>query len=351
MSKKIRDDKPSIFGKLGRVISDLVYSGRVSLHQKIKRNKPTQVKTLNGIAQRKTKNLIFYCILMAWPVLQFSVFYLGVNINSILMAFQTYNSKTFSFEWYGFKNFEVVFNSIATNKSILLCAQNSLLYFGIGILSTVLALFFSYYIYKKMIGHKFFRLVLYLPSIISPIVIGLIYSYFTNMTIPNYLSIWTGKQIMINTVEQKRTLLIIYNLLMSFGVNVLMYSSSMSSIDDSVIESAQLDGAKPIREFFSIVLPLIYPTVATFLAVSVAGIFTNQYNLFSLYGDKVASDAPQINNLGYFLYMQTYWAVVENAMESQFVVPATWGIVFTAVAAPLTLTARWALNKFGPSAE
>ena len=267
------------------------------------------------------------------------------------MAFQTYNIKTFSFEWYGLKNFEVVFKEIATNENIIKFAGNSLLYFSMGIVTTMLALFFSYYIYKKMAGHKFFRLVLYLPSIISPIVIGLIYSYFMNMTLPNYLSIWTGEQIMIKTVSQKRTLLIIYNIRMSFGVNVLMYSSSMSSIDDAIIESAQLDGAKPIREFFSIVLPLIYPTVATFLAVSIAGIFTNQYNLFSLYGDKVASDAPQINNLGYFLYMKTYWAVVENAMESQFVVPATWGIVFTMVAAPITLGARWALNKFGPSAD
>ena len=33
-------------------------------------------------------DLIFYCVFMAWPVLQFLVYYVGVNINSILMSFQ-----------------------------------------------------------------------------------------------------------------------------------------------------------------------------------------------------------------------------------------------------------------------
>ena len=225
--------------------------------------------------------------------------------------------------------------------------MNSILYFGVGILSTVLALLFSYYIFKKMAGYKFFRLVLYIPSIISPIVIAIIFMHFIEKVVPGYLWLWTGsKYPTMDTESQKRFWLIFYNLLLSFGVNVLMYSSSMSSIDDSVIESAQLDGAKPIREFFSIVLPLIYPTVATFLAVSIAGIFTNQYNLFSLYGDSAPS---ALQNLGYFLYLKTYFAVVEGSMESAFVIPATWGLVFTLVAAPITLFARWALNKFGPS--
>jgi ABC-type sugar transport system permease subunit len=125
-----------------------------------------------------------------------------------------------------------------------------------------------------------------------------------------------------------------------------MYSSSMSSIDDSVIESAGLDGASPIREFASIVLPLIYPTIATFLAVSVAGIFTNQFNLFSLYGDNPPS---HLQNLGIFLYLKTYFAVVEGSMEAAFVIPATWGVLLTLVAAPITIFVRWALNKFGPS--
>ena len=344
MSKIAREDRVTWFDRFKKAVSDKTYDLKVKLSPK----KPvTNAKKEKGIAQRKVNNLVFYCILMAWPVIQFSIFYIGVNINSILMAFQTYNSQTYSFDWYGFGNFNVVFNQLANDGNVMEYVLNSLLYFGIGLLSTVLALLFSYYIYKKMVGHKFFRLILYVPSIISPIVIALIFNKFVYDVIPGYWQLWTGNKIsLVETEAQQSAMIIFYNLLLSFGVNVLMYSSSMSSIDDSVIESAGLDGASPLREFMSIVLPLIYPTIATFLAVSVAGIFTNQYNLFSLYGD----NPPQhLQNLGMFLYLKTYFAVVEGSMEAAFVIPATWGVVLTLIAAPITIIVRWALNKFGPS--
>ena len=36
----------------------------------------------------RQKDLIFYCLMMIWPVAQFCVFYIGVNFNSILLSFQ-----------------------------------------------------------------------------------------------------------------------------------------------------------------------------------------------------------------------------------------------------------------------
>lgn len=99
--------------------------------------------------------------------------------------------------------------------------------------------------------------------------------------------------------------LIFYNIFLSFGVNVLMYSSAMSSIDDSVIESASLDGVTPIREFWSIVVPLIFPTLATFLVVGVAAMFTDQAQLFALFG---AESCPeQLYTIGYFRNGNAYF--------------------------------------------
>lgn len=55
-----------------------------------------------------------------------------------------------------------------------------------------------------------------------------------------------------------------------------MYLGSMNTISDSVIESAQLEGAGFFTEFFHIVLPLCYSTIVTFLVVGIASIFVNQ---------------------------------------------------------------------------
>ena len=43
------------------------------------------------------KKLIFYIACFALPVLQFLIFYIGVNFQSILLAFQKYDGKTTSF--------------------------------------------------------------------------------------------------------------------------------------------------------------------------------------------------------------------------------------------------------------
>ncbi|MFR6640369.1 MAG: hypothetical protein ACLUSP_02680 [Christensenellales bacterium] len=56
---------------------------------------PETTEKLNGGVKRsatmhksKVSDMIFYCCLLAIPVLQFCVFYIGVNLNSILLSFQ-----------------------------------------------------------------------------------------------------------------------------------------------------------------------------------------------------------------------------------------------------------------------
>lgn len=304
----------------------------------------------DGLSKRKIKNAVFYSVMMAWPIFQFIVFYIGVNFNSIILAFKDYNNETRVYEFAGFANLKIVIDRITRDPNMLIYLRNSILFYIIGIFGTLLALLFSYYIYKKMTGYKFFILVLYLPSIISPIVLSIIFRYLVDRAMPDIFKDYFHKEILGLFVGGKTMMptLIFYNIFLSFGVNVLMYSSAMSSIDDSVIESASLDGVTPIREFWSIVVPLIFPTLATFLVVGVAAMFTDQAQLFALFG---AESCPeQLYTVGYYLYSNTYLAVA-YATDGSYPLLSAYGVVLTIVAVPLTLVVKWLLNKFGPSAE
>ena len=75
-----------------------------------------------------------------------------------------------------------------------------------------------------------------------------------------------------------------------------MYSNSMSGISEEVIEAAKLDGATGIKKFFYVVFPQVFGTVSTFLIIGVAGIFTNQINLFSFY-EASAPDDVRVSTL------------------------------------------------------
>ena len=123
-----------------------------------------------------------------------------------------------------------------------------------------------------------------------------------------------------------------------------MYSGAMNGIDPSVTEAAKLDGANPFVEFFCVILPLIFPTIQTFLVTGVASIFVNQVNLVAFEG--YSTEAKYIT-VGYYLFSNAEQATT----QAEYPLLATYGVSLTLIAAPLTLLTRWALEKFGPSAE
>ena len=119
----------------------------------------------------------------------------------------------------------------------------------------------------------------------------------------------------------------------------------MSGIPDSVVEAAKIDGITPLREFFSITLPLIYPTVVTFFVVTVAGIFTNQMHVFSFFGDKAEYN---VYTVGYFLYRQISDV---NTGISEYPYLSAFGLVLTLISVPLTLLVKKGLEAVGPKGE
>ncbi len=298
-----------------------------------------------GMSRRNRNRLIFYCVFLALPVLQFCVFYIGVNFNSILLAFKDYSYEDGSFQWVGFENFSEVFYDFKTLLYMRASVKNSLLLYVFTLLGTVLALFFSYYIYKKAPLSGFYRTILFLPNIISSIVMVLMFKYFVERAIPEIVyminpdSTFPG---LLADPDYVLPTLIFYCVWSGFGTQMLMYTGAMGGISDSVIEAAKLDGVTPLKEFFYIVLPLIYPTVVTFVVVGVSGIFTNQMNLFNFYGLQAEY---RYYTFGYYLYRQT-----QSANISQYPKLAALGLLLTAVAVPLTLLIRKGLEKAGPKA-
>ena len=87
------------FAELKRAVSDRIYSLSVKLHRKGKDRK----KTMNTT---KRNELVFCFAFLAVPVCQMLIFYFGVNFNSILLAFQGYDSVEHSFYFKGFGKHE-----------------------------------------------------------------------------------------------------------------------------------------------------------------------------------------------------------------------------------------------------
>ena len=295
---------------------------------------------------------------MLWPVLQFVVFYIAVNFNSFLLAFKKVDANLNFIEW-TLDHFKIWFTEGTTPHTRLMAAFTvSFKAYAIHtLIGMPMGLLFSFYIFKRLPGAMFFRVILYLPSVLSSLVLVLIYSYFVtapfqdimvklfHATDDAYFK-YSNVKLMGSGMVSFPTLMF-YNLLVGFGVSVLLYANKMSSISPDLIEASELDGVNSWQEFYHIVLPEVYPTISVFLITGIAGIFTNQYNAYPLTKGTPMQDSTTIGYLMYDYVVDANNDLADPALART----AALGLMLSAVVIPTTFLVRFLLLRFGPSED
>ena len=279
--------------------------------------------------------------MMALPLLQFFIFYVCVNINSLILAFKSY-SVTEGEKFVGFQNFVDVVSGLLNDSMLSGAFTNSVIVWLSGLLiGTTLALVFSYYVYKKYLGSGVFRVVLFLPQIVSSIVLVIMFRYFLTECIPALMKPFDVKvPDFLDSPDTAWGTILFYTLWTGFGTSTMMYVGAMNNISDSIVEYAKLDGFTPLQEFIYITLPMIYPTIVTFITVGIAGLFTNQMGLYQFFGN---SAEPQLHTVGYYMYVQ-----IQRAGMPDYPFLSAYGLIMTFISAPLTLIVKKLLEKYGP---
>lgn len=305
---------------------------------------------MKGLSRRKVGERIFWWSILLLPLIQFSIFYIGVNFNSILLAFQdiemSLDGSGYKYSWVGFGNLKETITALFNEPDLVYGFRNSLLAYVVGLIAgTGFALLFSYYIYKKKLFSGAFKIILFLPSIISSVAMILMFKYFIENAYPEAMSKLLGKRVdgLLANPDTVIGTLLFYSVWVGFGGSVLMYLGAMNGINESVVEAAYLDGITPLKEFIFITLPLIYPTLVTFLVTGLTGIFSNQIGLHAFFPNGIPD--PRYNTYGYYMFIH----IADGMIEYPHV--AAMGLLMTMVLAPLTFFVRWVLEKFGPSVE
>ena len=170
----------------------------------------------------------------------------------------------------GFDNFISLFQDRAFIRSF----QNTiLLIVVVTIVTLVLAVFFAAILTtEKIRGSNFFRIIFYIPNILSIVVVSGIFSAIYDPgrgLIDSMLHIaglkgpkagWLGDQ---NIVIYSIAMALIWQ---AVGYYMVMYMAGMANIPDSLYEAAELDGAGKINKFFTITLPLVWLNIRATLS-------------------------------------------------------------------------------------
>lgn len=209
---------------------------------------------------------IFLCVAPA--VILFLIFMVIPTINVFRMSLFKRSAYSTTEEFVGLDNFLRLFQDANFIRSM----QNTiLLIVVVTIITFAFALVFAAILtMEKIKGQNFFRIIFYIPNILSVVVISAIFSaiYDTNNgTLNSLLSLFSGKTVAILWKGESMVMvsLIIAMVWQAIGYYMVMYMASMSSVSQSLYESASLDGAGRIVQFFQITLPLIWTNIRTTL--------------------------------------------------------------------------------------
>lgn len=304
---------------------------------------------MKNFSKVKLKKYGFVWTIMAYPMLLFIVFYLVCNFGSLVMAFQKRDFLGNVTGWVGFANFTKFVKDIAETELMSTALKNTCLMYGTDLLIVLpLQLLFSYYLFRKIPGHKAIRFIVMLPSIISGFVVCLVFKKFVEGALPSMMKNLFGLKTFPNLIsEVKYTFktVLFYNVWMSFTTALVMYSNAMNQVSDEILESGKIDGVEGgLQEMFYLVLPMIFPTITTFLITGFSAFLSMSGPLVAFF----KFNAPQSSyTLGYFFYIQV------AASSSQIMYPylAAGGLIMTIIMAPLTFLLKYVLEKYGPSTE
>lgn len=295
--------------------------------------------------KKNFQDIIFCLVILIYPTVQFIVFYLGVNLNTIALSFQGFDPESGVYSWAGFSNFSKAFYNIFHVESFGMAIGNSVLYQLVAIfVGMTLSMLFAYYIYLKKPMAGFFKSMLFMPAVVSSIVLTLIFRIFVDSFYSEVATAITGSDVpgLLSSRSTQKATIFFYNIFFGFGTAVLLYSGAMSGTNESVMEYADIDGANYMQKFFYVLFPMIFPTFITFMVMHISDTFMNQMFLLGFYSDA----APyHLQTFGYFLYANTL-----NASLGDYPILATYGLIFTLVTMPVVFLVKHLLEKYGPNA-
>ncbi len=213
--------------------------------------------------KREINLFILACLLPA--LILFFTFLIYPTIQVFRMSMFKWGGFSNNQQFVGLDNFKILWQ----DENFFRTIQNTILLIVVVTLFTVVlaVLFAAILSTEKIRGNNFFRIIFYIPNILSIVVIAGIFSAIydpkaglLNAVLPEaWNKLWLGDQ---SIVIYSLAFALIWQ---AIGYYMVMYMAGMANIPASLYEAADLDGAGKIGKFFNVTLPLIWNSIRTTL--------------------------------------------------------------------------------------
>lgn len=312
---------------------------------------------------RKKAELFCICAL-AFMLVHWIVFYVLQNLNSILLAFQKFDVSTETHVFFSatelFTNFKQFFLDLFSGDSISQYFFVGACYHLVGLVALPISLMFAFIIYKKAFGTGLFKVILFLPSVISSMVIALL---FKMAALEGFRGVWMNilelpyTEFPAPLVNDKYAFitLIVYQFFFALPGNLLVNIGTMSRVPNELIEYGKLEGLTLWNEFVNLTIPLMFPVLQVYLLGMFSGFFTAMGPVYAIYGNGMSGTyTPEsVKSFGYYMIV----SVISDASSELGDARHMYGYTAAAnlsiglVSIPIIYATKWLLEKIDPGAE
>jgi sn-glycerol 3-phosphate transport system permease protein len=262
--------------------------------------------------------IVISLVFFFWPAIQ--ALYWSVLLQDAFAA----NTQ---FVW--FDNFTTLFNDATYWASFKVTALFSVLVATIGLSVSLLLAVFANGVTR---GSTFYRTLLIWPYAVAPAVAGVLWLFLLSpaIGIGTYIlrELGVSWNYYVNP-NQALILVVIAAVWKQISYNFLFFLAGLQAIPHSLIEAAALDGAGPVRRFWTIVFPLLSPTAFFLLVVNVVYAFFDTFAIIDATTQGGPAGATQI--LVYKVYEDGFKGLDLGGSAAQSVILMIIVIALTAV--------------------
>lgn len=205
-------------------------------------------------------------------LLMYSIFWVLPVFQLLRYSFTNFNGVNQNYDFVGFKNYITLLKD-GTLQAVL---PNTLIYTVVLVIfSNLLALVLALLLNTKIRGKGLYRTAAYIPTLFSSIVIGFIWTYVYMPSDGLIASLMNTMQLdgsSFNILASFKTALyaiVVVDIWKQVGTTMIIYLAGLQTIDNSLLEAAQIDGCGGWQMIRLIKVPLISATITINVVLSV----------------------------------------------------------------------------------
>jgi ABC-type sugar transport system permease subunit len=255
-------------------------------------------------ARRRTEKWLEICLSLLPVVLILAVFRIYPIVTAIAKSFTNWDG-VFRSDWIGLANYVRFVN----DGSFWMILRNTLFLLVNVPLQVFIGLVVALLLYERVPGWRFYRSVIYIPQIISAVIIGFLFKIFFGYEGPfNAVLHAVGLGgLAIEWFANSYTALgvIVFSIVwFSIGWQAIVLLGGMSAISPSVFEAAVIDGAGYWQRAFLIVIPMLVRVLEFSIIASMVWTLTQLFPF--LHSMTRGGPGYETATLDYMIYMKSF---------------------------------------------